>query len=127
MTLLYIALAVFLVTAVFSMADMSVRMETARLVTKHGSQSFQDMIDSSAEAFAYALTGCVVGCAGGLLISKWLYDNLITIHFSYSIWTVPVVPLMVILVFVLVTVIVAVHAPAKRIRNMAVIETINEL
>ena len=37
MTLLCIIFAVFLVTAVFSMADMGVRMESASLLAKHGS------------------------------------------------------------------------------------------
>ena len=37
MTLLCIVFAVFMVTAVFSMAEMGFRMEQARLVGKHGS------------------------------------------------------------------------------------------
>lgn len=37
MTILCIVIAVFLVTAVFSMADMAVRMEQSRLIEKHGS------------------------------------------------------------------------------------------
>ncbi|MDF2869087.1 MAG: transporter permease [Anaerocolumna sp.] len=37
MTLICIIFAVFLVTAVFSMADMGVRMEKTRLLNKHGS------------------------------------------------------------------------------------------
>ena len=43
MTLLCIIFAVFLVTAVFSMADMGVRMEMERLVGKHGSEALQGM------------------------------------------------------------------------------------
>ena len=39
MTLLCIVFAVFMVTAVFSMAEMGFRMEQARLVGKHGSFS----------------------------------------------------------------------------------------
>lgn len=81
----------------------------------------------AAEAATYALSGCVVGCAAGLLLSKLLYDNLITTHFPYAVWTFPVVPLAVILLFVIAAAIAAVCAPAKRIRNMAVTETINEL
>lgn len=81
----------------------------------------------AAEAFTYALSGCVVGCVIGLLISKLLYDTLITAHFSYAAWSVPVVPLVVILLFVFVAAIVAVYTPSKRIRNISVTETINEL
>lgn len=81
----------------------------------------------AAEAFTYALSGCVVGCAIGLMVSKLLYGTLITDHFSYATWSVPVVPLVIILMFVLVTAIVAVYTPSKRIRNISVTETINEL
>ncbi|NEZ47280.1 ABC transporter permease [Clostridium niameyense] len=81
----------------------------------------------AAEAFTYAVSGCTVGCVVGLLISKLLYDNLITTHFSYATWHLPVIPLMIILAFVLVAAIAAVYVPSKRIRNMAIIDTINEL
>ena len=40
MTLLCIIFAVFLVTAIFSVADMAVRMEQARLTEKHARVSF---------------------------------------------------------------------------------------
>lgn len=81
----------------------------------------------AAEAFTYALSGCVVGCAIGLMVSKLLYDTLITEHFSYATWSVPIVPLVIILMFVFVAAIVAVYTPSKRIRNISVTETINEL
>lgn len=80
-----------------------------------------------AEAFTYATTGCIVGCMIGLFISKQLFNILIATHFSYAVWNVPVIPLLVILLFVFLTVIIAVYAPAKRIRNMEITEIINEL
>ncbi len=46
MTLLCIIIAVFLVTTVFSMAEMGVRMEKTRLQEKHGFLSLQDIIGS---------------------------------------------------------------------------------
>ncbi|MEW8995517.1 ABC transporter permease [Clostridium sp.] len=81
----------------------------------------------AAEAFTYALSGCAVGCAVGLLISKLLYDNIITPHWNYATWSLPVIPIMIILLFVFVAAIAAVYAPSKRIRNISVTETINEL
>jgi len=81
----------------------------------------------AAEAFTYALSGCAVGCAVGLLISKLLYDNIITTHWNYATWSLPVIPIMIILLFVFVAAIAAVYAPSKRIRNISVTETINEL
>lgn len=47
MTLLCIIFAVFMVTAVFSMAEMGFRMEQARLVGKHGNFSIGDLLGSS--------------------------------------------------------------------------------
>lgn len=81
----------------------------------------------AAEAFTYALSGGIVGCVVGLLISKWLYDTLITAHFSYAVWSVPVIPLMIILLFVFVAAAAAVYAPTKRIRNISITEMIKEL
>jgi len=81
----------------------------------------------AAEAFTYAVSGCAVGCTVGLLVSKLLYNYLITAHYSYATWSIPVVPLAIILLFVVAAAIAAVYAPAKRIRNMAVTDTINEL
>ncbi|SHH56624.1 FtsX-like permease family protein [Sporobacter termitidis DSM 10068] len=81
----------------------------------------------AAEAFTYAVSGCAVGCTVGLLISKLLYNYLISAHYSYATWSAPVVPLVIILLFVVAAAIAAVYAPAKRIRNMAVTDTINEL
>ena len=81
----------------------------------------------AAETMTYICSGCVIGCALGLPLSKFLYDYIITSHFYYFTWSVPVGLIVVILVFVLASSAVAVHAPAKRIRNMAVTETINEL
>ena len=81
----------------------------------------------AAEAFTYAFWGCVTGCAAGLLFSRLLYDFLITAHFPYASWTLPVRPLTVIVLFVVLSAALAAYAPARRIRKMAVTETINEL
>ena len=80
-----------------------------------------------AETFTYALSGCIVGSVVGLLISKLLYDSLITAHFSYAIWSLPVIPMLIILLFVVLAAIAAVYPPSKRIKNISVTETINEL
>lgn len=81
----------------------------------------------AAEAATYALSGCIVGCVVGLLLSKFLYSHLITTHFPYAVWSFPVIPLAIIILFVIAATIAAVYTPAKRIRSMAVTDTINEL
>ena len=47
MTLLCIIFSVFMVTAVFSMAEIGTRMEQGRLLEKHGSMSFDNIFDSA--------------------------------------------------------------------------------
>lgn len=81
----------------------------------------------AAEAMTYAGLGCLVGCGVGLPISKLLYSALITTHFSYAVWSVPTVPLIIILLFVLIATGAAIYAPARRMRNISVTETINDL
>lgn len=81
----------------------------------------------AAESFTYALSGCIIGCAAGLLLSKLLYDILITTHFSYAVWSLPVKSLMIILLLVFLAAAAAIYGPAKRIRKISVTETINEL
>lgn len=80
-----------------------------------------------AEALTYASYGCTVGCIAGLVISKQLYDTLITRHFNHAIWSLPVIPLLIILLFVFGATIAAAYIPSKRIRNTSIIETLNEL
>ena len=79
------------------------------------------------EAFTYAVLGCVVGCAIGLPLSRLLYNFLIAGHFPSAVWQFPITSLGVILLFVSIAAIAAVYAPAKRIRNMSITATINEL
>ena len=81
----------------------------------------------AAESFTYALSGCIVGCAVGLLLSKLLFDAVITSHYSYAVWNLPVASLMIILLFIFIAAILSIYAPSKRIRNISVIDTINEL
>lgn len=79
------------------------------------------------EAFTYAVLGCVAGCAIGLPLSKLLYDFLIAGHFPSAAWQFPITSLGVILLFVSIAAIAAVYTPAKRIRNMSITASINEL
>lgn len=82
----------------------------------------------SAEAYVYAFFGCIFGCGIGLPVSKVIYSKLVTAHFGdLFCWTVPVQQLVVIIIFMFVSVAIAVYSPSKRIRNMAVTDAINEL
>ncbi len=80
----------------------------------------------SAEALTYAVSGLLVGCGVGIPLSRFLYVQLITRHFGIA-WHIPAVLLGIVAAFVFSSAAAAVHAPAKRIRDMAITETINEL
>ena len=81
----------------------------------------------AAEAVTYALSGCVIGCIVGLVAGRMLYNLLIDGRFPYAVWTLPVSRLLIVLAFVTAATLAAIYAPAKRIRNMAITATINEL
>lgn len=80
----------------------------------------------TAEAFTYAVSGLFAGCGIGLLLCYILYDRLITRYFG-TVWRPPLALLCLIVLFVAACAAAAVYAPAKRIRNMEVTETIHEL
>lgn len=80
-----------------------------------------------AESLTYAFWGFVIGCMIGLPFSKMLYNFLISTHFPYAVWNLPGRSLVVIFLFVSFAATLAAYAPAKRIRNITVTETINEL
>ncbi len=68
----------------------------------------------AAEALTYALGGCAVGCAIGLPLNKLLFETLITSHFSYAIWNVPIPSLLILFSFVLLSALAAIYLPMKR-------------
>lgn len=70
MTLLCIIFAVFLVTAIFSMAEMGARMEQARLVQKHGGLSLPELFDSAMgqTLLVTAAALCLMILAAGVLM-----------------------------------------------------------
>lgn len=81
----------------------------------------------AAEAFTYASLGCIIGCVIGLPLSKLMYDKIITTHYPYYTWSIPGLEVLIIILFVVGATFVSVYAPSKRMRNMVVTDTINEL
>lgn len=80
----------------------------------------------TAEAVTYAVCGCIAGCALGLLAHRFLYGQLVTSHWG-DVWTVPFSAVAVIVLLTCLTAVAAVHFPSKRIKRMAINDTINEL
>lgn len=104
----------------------SARMKQYGAVRAVGMESRQITRMIAAEAVTYAVSGATVGVAFGLLLHYLLYEKVIITHFGGN-WKFPVTAVAIILFMVLVSCALAVYAPAKRIRNMAITETINEL
>ena len=80
----------------------------------------------AAEAATYAACGAFVGIILGLILHYLIYAKLVITHFGGG-WEIPIAPIIIVILLITVSCVVAVYAPAKRIRNMAITETINEL
>lgn len=80
----------------------------------------------AAEAMTYAVSGMIVGVIAGLLFHRLIYEEIIITHFGGT-WNVPFTAIGVIVLLVSFSCLVAVYAPARRIQNMPVTATINEL
>ena len=80
----------------------------------------------TAEAVTYAVWGVAVGSALGLLLHYFIYKKIIITHFGGA-WSFPLIPMAVIIGLILISCVLAVYAPAKRMKNISVTETINEL
>ena len=125
-------LAIITLVTVLNIVN-SISMSVSARMKQYGAMRAVGMDDRqitrmiTAEAFTYAFWGCVIGCGVGVPLSKLLYDLLITGHFSYAVWQFPVALVAFILVFVVLAAALAVYGPAKRIRNMQITETINDL
>lgn len=80
----------------------------------------------TAEAVTYAICGTAAGIVLGLLLHYLIYAKVVITHFGGS-WNIPFTAIAIVLLLVAFSCIVAIYAPAKRIRNMAITATINEL
>ena len=89
-----------------------------------GSRQVTKMI--AAEAATYSFCGTVAGVVFGLLLHHLIYVNVVITHFG-GIWKIPFTSIAIILLLVIFSCVISVYAPAKRIRNLAITETINEL
>lgn len=89
-----------------------------------GMDSGQCLKMVAAEAVTYGAWGVLAGCVAGLPLNQFCFDKLITFRWGTE-WYFPVVPLCVIVAVVLGSLVFAVYGPAKRIREMSVVDTIS--
>ncbi len=78
------------------------------------------------EAMTYAVSGCLAGCVIGIPLHAWFYRAAITNYFGTP-WTLPVAELLIIFAVVICSALIAAYAPAKRICDAAITETVSEL
>ena len=129
--LLYSFMAIIAMITLFNIIN-SISMSVTARIKQYGAMRAVGMDGEQltrmigAEAFTYAISGLIVGSGIGIALSRFLYVKLVTRFFG-SQWSLPVVLLAIIVVFDTVSAAAAVYAPAKRIRNMPITATINEL
>ena len=129
--LLYSFMAIIAMITLFNIIN-SISMSVTARIKQYGAMRAVGMDGKqltrmiAAEAFTYAISGLIVGSGIGIVLSRFLYVKLVTRFFG-SQWSLPIVLIAVIVVFDIVSAAAAVYAPAKRIRNMPVTATINEL
>ena len=129
--LLYSFMAILAMITLFNIIN-SISMSVTARIKQYGAMRAVGMDGEqltrmiAAEAFTYAVSGLIVGSGIGIVLSRFLYVRLVTRYFG-SQWSLPVVLLAIIVVFDTVSAAAAVYAPAKRIRNMPITATINEL
>lgn len=80
-----------------------------------------------AKSMTYALLGCLIGCLIGIVLNKILFDVLIASHYAYAEWSLPFWEIVFVIVFLLLNVCIATYGPLKRIYEMSITDTINEL
>lgn len=124
-------LAIIAMIAVFNIMN-SISMSVSSRIKQYGSmraigmsiRQLTKMI--TAEAVTYGVCGCIAGCTIGIPIHRLLFDKLVTSHWG-DIWTMPLTAISVIVLLTVLSSAAAVHAPSKRIKSMAITDTINEL
>ena len=123
-------LAIIGVISLFNIVN-SISMSVSARIKQYGAMRAVGMDNRqlkrmiSAEAYTYAISGLIVGCGIGLPLSRFLYNRLITHYFGIE-WRFPILWFGIVVAFIFISAIVSVYAPAKRIRNMEITETINE-
>ena len=128
---LYSFLAIIAMITLFNIIN-SISMSVTARIKQYGAMRAIGMDGGqlsrmiTAESFTYAISGLIVGCVAGLLLSRYLHIMLLTRYFGTA-WSLPVPLLCIIVLFDFAAAFLAAYAPSKRIRNMAITETINEL
>lgn len=80
----------------------------------------------TAEAITYAVCGTVAGIVLGLILHYLIYVKIVITHFGGG-WNIPFSTIGIVFLLVAFSCMIAVRGPAKRMRSMAITDTINDL
>lgn len=124
-------LAVIALITVFNIMNnvsmsVSARMKQYGAMRAVGMSAAQMTRMIAAEAVTYAVSGLFFGYIIGLYLHRLFMVKIVFTHFGGS-WKIPWDSLTIITLIVAMSCVAAVRAPARRIREMAITETINEL
>lgn len=89
-----------------------------------GMDSAQLLKMVAAEAITYGVWGVLLGCVIGLPLNRLCFEKMVTSRWGTE-WYFPVMPLGIIVIVMLCSMILAIYSPARRIRNMSVVDTIS--
>lgn len=121
-------LAVIALISVFSIINsmamsVSARMKQYGAMRAIGMSSRQLIRMVAAEASTYVIWGILFGLTAGIAINRQLFTWLVTSRWGDA-WYLPFGAMTVIIVCVLLSVVWAVYGPARRIREMSIVDTI---
>lgn len=77
-----------------------------------------------AETITYAAVGGISGTILGLFLNKKLYEFLVTYRWNDP-WQPPAAELCIIFLIVVISIILAIHTPVKKLQKMSIVETIS--
>ena len=126
---LYGFLIVIALITIFNIVN-SIAMSVSARIKQYGAMRaigmsiHQLMKMIAAEAVTYSVIGSVVGCCIGLPLHKMLFEKMVTSYWG-DVWQLPLGRLGIIVLIVVVSSVIAVHGPAKRIRTMSIVDTIS--
>lgn len=126
---IYGFLVVIVLITIFNIAN-SIAMSVSARIKQYGAMraigmSGHQLIKMiTAEAVTYSITGSIVGCLIGLPLHKILFEKMVTAHWGDP-WQLPFGMLAIIVAVVIISSILAVHGPAKRIHKMSIVDTIS--
>lgn len=106
--------------------SVSARMKQYGAMRAIGMEARQLVRMVAAEAATYALFGIAAGCLIGVPVHRLLFQQLISFRWGDA-WQMPWGMLGIIVAIVLATSLAAVRGPAKRIRQMSIVDTISAL